>query len=73
MAVLDLEKYKDKDFLTIEEVQTILRIGRDKARNLAKTADFPAIKIGASIRIPKDEFTSWYQTVCYSKKGYIKI
>ena len=62
---LDLNNYSDKEFLTIGEIQQVLRIGRDKARKLVKAKDFPALKIGASVRIPKDEFIKWYKTYSY--------
>lgn len=59
--------YKE-EFLTISEVGDILRLGRDKTRKLVNSKGFPCIKIGTTIRIPKDEFVKWYQKACYTNK-----
>lgn len=47
------------EFLTIEEVQQILRIGKNSAYDLCKREDFPCVKIGRSYRVPKKEFEEW--------------
>lgn len=49
----------DIEFLTIEEVQKILRIGKNQAYELCKRKDFPSIKVGKRYRIPADEFRRW--------------
>lgn len=43
-------------FLTVAEVQKILRISRGKAYELVKTGEIPSTKIGDSIRIPRIQF-----------------
>ncbi len=53
-------------FLTIKDLQSILKIGRDKAYKLASTKGFPSIKIGNTIRIPKEQFDTWVKTYMYS-------
>jgi excisionase family DNA binding protein len=55
------------DFLTPQDVQKLLRIGRDKTRKLIQMDDFPSFKIGSSVRIPKEEFIDWYRSAAYSK------
>jgi len=47
------------EFLTIEEVQQILRIGKNSAYDLCKREDFPCVKIGRSYRVPKKDFEEW--------------
>ena len=54
MAALEV-----REFLTIKDIQNILKIGKNVAYDLCKRADFPAIKIGGSYRIPLDEFNKW--------------
>ena len=61
------ENAGDKEFLTIDEVQQTLRIGRNKARKLVRSEGFPAIKIGTTIRVPRTEFIKWYKTMAYRK------
>ena len=45
--------------LTVEDIQRVLRISRAKAYELAHTNDFPTIRIGRAIRIPRDAFRRW--------------
>ncbi len=48
------------DFLTLDEVAAILRIGKRTAYELARTGRLGgATKIGGSWRILKDEFDRW--------------
>ena len=67
MEVRKLEELKDKEFLTLDELQSMLRIGRNKTRKLVRSEGFPAIKIGTTIRIPREEFIKWYRTLSYRK------
>mgnify|MGYP003295300745 CR=1 FL=1 len=55
------------EFLTIKDVQKILRIGRDKAYRLVSTKGFPKITLGGTVRIPKAEFEKWVENYAYSK------
>jgi len=45
--------------LTVEEVAKVLRISRGTAYNLVHREDFPAVKIGRRLIIPRDHFWSW--------------
>lgn len=56
------------EFLTIEEVQKILRIGKNQAYDLCKSGDFPVLKIRHAYRIPKDEFQKWLDKQTYVKE-----
>lgn len=42
------------DVLTIPELQKVLRIGRSTAYRLIKTSELRCIRIGRSIRIPRE-------------------
>lgn len=45
--------------LTVEEVARVLGIGRIQAYNLTHRADFPAIRIGKRIVVPRDALMRW--------------
>lgn len=47
------------ELLTIEELQKYLQISRSKAYELANTNDFPVLRIGRAIRIPRDRLEEW--------------
>lgn len=58
--VIDIES----EILTIEEVQTLLNIGKNTAYDLVKKAykekmPFPVIKIGRVYRVPREKFMIW--------------
>jgi len=54
---------KDTNFhlLTVEEMAEILRIGRSSAYELCRQNEFPVIRIGRSIRIPKKALLDWIE------------
>lgn len=43
----------------IEDIISILNIGRNSAYNLIKENSFPVVRIGKLIRIPKEPFEEW--------------
>lgn len=45
--------------LTVQEVQQILKLGRNAVYNLIHSHSFPVIKVGNLIRIPKEPFYTW--------------
>ena len=47
------------DLLTVIDMAKLLKISRSKAYELTKEKDFPAIKIGKSIRIMREELYKW--------------
>lgn len=49
--------------LNIKEVQSILRIGKSQAYELARRKDFPKLPIDKPIRIPRDEFLKWAKLI----------
>ncbi len=48
-----------KQVLTVEEIQSILGIGRSAAYELVKNAPFKVIRIGSTLRISKKSFEDW--------------
>lgn len=54
-------------FLTVKDVQSILKIGRNKTYNLIHQEDFPKIEIGRSFIIPEDKFNEYMNKHIYKK------
>lgn len=55
--------------LTIPDLQQALGIGRDAAYALANRADFPAIRVGKKIIVPRDAFQRWLDGQTAAKLG----
>ena len=51
----------EKLTLTVSEVQQALGIGRNAAYCLANRADFPAIRLGNKLIVPRDAFLRWLE------------
>lgn len=51
----------EKLTLTVREVQQALGIGRNAAYCLANRADFPSIRLGNKLIIPRDAFMRWLE------------
>ncbi|WP_338834584.1 hypothetical protein MHLNE_08940 [Moorella humiferrea] len=49
----------EKDVLRVHEIAKFLRVGKSMAYELTKRKDFPALRIGRTIRIPRDAFLQW--------------
>jgi len=63
MAVVRLRRIEELPaMLTVEQVRQVLGISRPIAYQLANRNDFPAIRIGRAIRIPKEAFISWVES-----------
>lgn len=45
--------------LTMRHVQDVLGCAKDVAYRLPHTEGFPALRIGKSIRVPRDRFFAW--------------
>ncbi|MGB9919266.1 MAG: helix-turn-helix domain-containing protein [Moorellales bacterium] len=45
--------------LTMVDIARFLRIGRSAAYELARRPDFPAIRLGRSIRVRREAFLAW--------------
>lgn len=49
----------EKLALSVSEVQEALGIGRNAVYNLVNRADFPKIRMGRKLIIPRDAFLRW--------------
>ena len=47
--------------LTIGDIQRTLRCAKKTAYDLAHRAHFPAIKLGRTIRVPREAFLRWLE------------
>lgn len=47
--------------LSVTEAATVLGISRTSAYELVKGNDFPSIKVGSRIVVPKEELQKWIQ------------
>ena len=45
--------------LSVPDVAAVLGISRTAAYELARSKDFPSLRIGTRIVIPKDKFIDW--------------
>ena len=48
--------------LNAHEAAGVLRISKSKVYELARTASFPAIRIGNRVVIPRDKLIQWMNT-----------
>ena len=55
----------EQEFISLNELQEILAIGRTKAYDLVTSGDLPAVRIGRSIRISKQDLTDWLEQQKY--------
>lgn len=55
------EELRAKAVLTVEEVQQVLRLGRNKAYEFLKSEECPVpiIWVGHQIRVPSRQFFKW--------------
>ena len=49
-------------FLTIKDIQQILKIGRNSTLKLVSLPDFPKIRIGRQIRVPEEDFYKYMES-----------
>jgi excisionase family DNA binding protein len=51
----------EQEFISLNQLQEILGIGRTKAYDLVTSGDLPAVRIGRIIRINKRDLTDWLE------------
>ncbi|MCI2106910.1 MAG: helix-turn-helix domain-containing protein [Intestinimonas sp.] len=61
----------DKLTLSVEEAAALSGIGRDRLYQLAKRNDFPSIRLGRSIRIPRKGLEEWIEREAMSGKTVV--
>ena len=49
----------EKLILSVEDLQQVLGIGRHTAYDLVNRADFPTIRLGRKILVPRDALMRW--------------
>lgn len=59
--------YDMYDYLTVQEIQKILRIGKNTAYDLCKSGEFPVLKIGNAYRVNRVEFEKWCEHSTYKE------
>ena len=50
---------ENKSFYTVTDVKNLTTFGRDKAYALMKSKGFPAIKLGRTYLVTKENFEAW--------------
>ena len=54
--------------LSVAQVSEVLGIGRTNAYELVKEKDFPSLKIGSRIVIPRDKLIQWIEEKVSEKR-----
>lgn len=55
----------NNDYITVKELQSYLRLGKNKAYELVNQNDFPKIKIGGTYIIPIEELKKYLRRKMY--------
>ena len=58
-TVVDIDKLPA--LLTIKQIQEITGLSRDLAYRLPHMRNFPAVRFGRTIRVPRDAFVRWLE------------
>ena len=62
--VLALLRERPGEYLSGEAMSRTLGISRAGAYELARSREFPSMKVGSRIIIPKDKFLLWIEKQC---------
>lgn len=54
-------------WLTVQDVQRILRLSKNQTYDLVNSSEFPKVRLGRTIRIPPDEFAKFLKRHLYGK------
>lgn len=54
------------DVMTVDELRSILKIGRNKAYSLVRHGEIKSLKIGGIFRIPKRYLIDFIESTCYN-------
>lgn len=55
--------------LKVEDIQRFLTIGRNQAYDLCNSGQFHVVKVGRSIKIPREPFVKWFLGGSEEKQG----
>jgi len=53
---------REKEWLTLTEVQRVLELGRTKTYELVAGGEIPAVRIGRVLRVNREELDRWLET-----------
>lgn len=56
----------EQEFISLNELQEILGIGRTKAYDLVISGELPAIRVGRAIRVRLADLNRWAERQSYS-------
>lgn len=51
----------ERELLRVEEVQTVLGIGRSKVYAMIAGGELPVIRVGRVVRVPRGELARWIE------------
>ena len=63
-----IKEWKNIEILTVKDIKLSLGCGINRAYDIVNQKDFPKIKIGQRIYIPKEEYEKWLKM--YLRKEY---
>ena len=68
-----MSKFKSYDelplMLSVPEIAAVLGVSRAASYELARSKDFPSLRIGTRIVVPKDQFIEWVNRKVADKHG----
>jgi excisionase family DNA binding protein len=56
-----MRQENEQEFISLNELQEILSIGRTTAYGLVSSGELPAVRIGRIIRISRQDLTDWLE------------
>jgi excisionase family DNA binding protein len=57
---------KQREWLSLKDIQRLLGIGRTKVYELVATGELPAVRIGRCIRVNRGELDEWLRAQRYA-------
>ena len=61
------------DYLTVKELKQYLRIGNNKAYELANRPDFPSLRFGCKKVFPKEQVREWAEREAKLKQRRLRV
>ena len=66
----EIKMVQNSEVLTVKQIREKLNIGLRQAYSLVNKSDFPSIRVGGSIRIPKKAFEEWLENQAQSEYSH---